>query len=59
MPLVVGPGAVVEPGVRLVGTAGVVPGVWKYSAVAKDEHRLPMQASTFQAYCLPAVRLAV
>ena len=55
----VGPGLLVEPGLRLVGTAGFVPGVWKYSAEAKAEHRLPLQASTFQVYCLPALRLAV
>ena len=59
MLLVVGPGLLVEPGLRLVGTAGVAAGVWKYSAVAKAEHSVPLQASTFQVYFLPAVRLAV
>ena len=58
----VGPGPDDEPGLSPVGVAGLVstdPGVWKYSSAAKVEHPAELQASTFQRYCLPAVRFAV
>jgi hypothetical protein len=52
---VVGPGLLVEPGVGLLGVAGILAaeGVWKYRTVVKAEQPALLQAFTFQRYGLP------
>jgi hypothetical protein len=62
LPDCVGPGLLLEPGLRPVGLAGIVTaeGVWKYRAgVVKDDWPAEFPAATFQRYTLPAVKLAV
>ena len=41
------------------GEGRAVQGVWKYKCGAKLEHPALLQASTFQTYCLPALRWLV
>jgi hypothetical protein len=55
---VVGPGLLVEPGLGLLGVAGILTaeGVWKYRTVVKLEQPVLLQAFTFQRYGLPEFR---
>gem|GEM_PF-3035167 len=55
--LKVGPGLLVEPGLRLLGVDGTLPGVWKYSEVVNDEQPLLLHAATFQRYRRPSSRV--